>query len=52
MAKAKPKLRFHKTELSEALLEHNPDHDVKLAMWGIVAIFVIVLLVLYFAGML
>ena len=52
MAKAKPKLKFHKTELSEALLEHSPDHDVKLAMWGIVAIFVIVLLVLYFAGML
>ncbi len=52
MAKAKPKLKFHKTELSAALLDHNPDNSVKLAMWGVVAIFAIVLLVLYFAGML
>lgn len=51
MAK-KPKLKFHKTELSEALSDHGPDHEVKLAIWGVVAIFAIVLLVLYFAGML
>ncbi|MEM4264079.1 MAG: hypothetical protein QW666_04285 [Candidatus Woesearchaeota archaeon] len=51
MAK-KPKLKFHKTELSEVLMDHSPDHEVKLAIWGVVAIFVIVLLVLYFAGML
>ena len=52
MAKAKPKLKFHKSELSAALLDHNPDNSVKLAIWGVVAIFAIVMLVLYFAGML
>lgn len=52
MAKAKPKLKFHKTELSEALSDYGPDNSVKLAIWGVVAIFAIVLLVLYFAGLL
>lgn len=54
MAKKKPKLKFKapKSDYGEMLFDHSPDYEVKLAIWGVVAIFVIVLLVLYFAGLL
>lgn len=48
--KAKPKLKFKAKPAAEAPESCAP--EIKLAIWGIIAIAIIIVLVMYFTGML
>ncbi|MBW2973779.1 hypothetical protein KY346_05265 [Candidatus Woesearchaeota archaeon] len=49
--RAKPKLKF-KPKPAICAYEPGTGYEIKLAIWGIIAMIVIVVLVLYFTGML
>ena len=50
--KAKPKLQFRPKPVAYKYERSGWDPDIKLAVWGIIAIVILIVLILYFTGLL